>query len=415
MINEMIIPDALQRQTILALNKLGRAVTSSLKLEDVLDRVLSEVTELLRAEGVAIIMPEGDDSLKFVAVSGIGAANLDGFVMPADTGVAGYVMRSGEAVWVNGEEGSIPEQTIYRRAEDVSQFHTRSLLAAPLVQNGRNIGVLEAAHSDPDQLTVDDLPTLIMAANWAAIAISNARLHEQTQRLREQRAALEERARLAHELHDVVTQSLYSMSVLAGAWRRQIEAGRLEPDKEHIIELDGLVRQALREVRLLVYELRPMELEEEGLIGALSHRLLAVEQRTGIRARLTVTDEQGRPHPMLSGGLAAAVDFHHLPPGVELGLYRIIQESLNNSLKHSEATHVDINIRLGEDTLSVEITDDGRGFDVNSPQATTGFGLAGLRERAAQLGGSLRIESAPGAGAKVILQGVPLQIACRRE
>ena len=410
LINEMAISYALEQQTVLALNKLGRSVTSSLELDDVLVRVTSEVTDLLQAEGVAIILPDGEDALKFVAASGEGAIHLLGVVMPAGVGVAGYVMETGEAFWINAQGSSSPGLDIYRQIETISRFHTQSLLAAPLIQEDQVIGVLEAVHSDPDKLTEEDLATLVMAANWATIAISNAQLHQQTQQLREQQAALEERTRLAHELHDVVTQSLYSMSVLSGAWRRQIESGRLEPQKEHIVELDHLARQALREVRLLVYELRPAELEEEGLIGALSHRLEAVEQRTGIKPCLMVMDEKGRPHPMLSGGRAAVVDFYHFRPETEFSLYRITQEALNNILKHSEATSVNINIRLGAETLSMEIIDDGRGFDVNSIEATAGFGLASLRERAKQIGGSLQVKSAPGKGTTIMVRDVPYRL-----
>ncbi len=413
MSNPIELPHTLQRQTILALNKLGQAVTSSLKLEDVLERVMREVTDLLHPEGVAIIMPEGDDRLKFVAVCGEGAVQLKGTTMPGDSGVAGHVMQTGEAVWINDEGSNIPGLAIYRQVETVSDFHSRSLLAAPLMQGGRAIGVLEAAHSRSEGLTADDLPTLMSAANWAAIAISNAQLHEQAQRLREEQAALEERAHLARELHDVVTQSLYSMSVLAGAWRRQIESGRLEPDKEHIIELDELVQQALREVRLLIYELRPTELEEEGLLGALYRRLETVEQRAGIVSRLTVTDDKGRPYPVQSDGRAAMVDFYRLPPALELGLFRITQEALNNVLKHSGATAVNVRIRLGEETLALEIEDDGRGFADSAKAA--GFGLVGLRERAAHLGGSLQIESSPGAGTTVRITSIPYRFSGAEE
>lgn len=407
MLNTMDLPHTLQKQTILALNKLGRTVTSSLKLEDVLERIMLEVTDLLQPEGVAILMPEGADQLKFVAVHGSGAVRLKDVTMPRDDGVAGYVMRTGVAAWINGRESNIPGLAIYRDVEDVSEFHTQSLLAAPLLREGKAIGVLEAAHSRPEQLTIDSLPALAAAANWAAIAITNAQLHEQAQRLREQQASLEERARLARELHDVVTQSLYSMSVLAGAWRRQIESGRLEPDKEHIIELDELVQQALREVRLLVYELRPTELEEEGLLGALFRRLETVERRAGIEARLIVTDERDRVTPSRVDGRAATADFYHLPPVVELELFRVAQEALNNVLKHSGAKNVIVRLQLGEETLSMAIEDDGRGFDPDTDPEETGFGLLGLRERAEQLGGSARFESSPGAGTTIRIYDIP--------
>jgi signal transduction histidine kinase len=406
--NHIDLPHTLQRQTILALNQFGQAVTSSLKLEDVLARIMAEVLTLLHPEGVAILMPEGEDKLVFAAVCGFGAVQLKGSAMPRNTGVAGYVMETGESVWLNSHGSSAPGLSIYRQIESVSEFHSESLLAAPLVQGGVTIGVLEAAHSRPDGLTADQLPTLAAAAHWAAIAIANAQLHEQTQQLREQQALLEERARLARELHDVVTQSVYSMSVLAGAWRRQIEAGTLTPQKAHIDELGQLAQQALREVRLMIYELRPTELEEEGLLGALYRRLETVEERAGIQTQLIVTDGTSRTDPRQPDSRAAMIDFYRLPPRVELSLYRIVQEALNNALKHSGATAVNVCMRLENGSLSLEIEDNGCGFGAESrPESGGGFGLLGMSERAQQLGGSLSIVSSPGQGTIVQVAGVP--------
>lgn len=405
-----------QRQTILALNQFGQVVTSSLKLDDVLARIMEQVTALLESEGVAIIMTEGDDLLKFAAVCGIGAAQLKGTTMPRNTGVAGHVMRTGEAVWLNADGSNVPGLSIYRQIESVSEFHSESLLAAPLIHGGITFGVLEAAHSKPHVLAAEDLPVLNAAAQWAAIAISNAKLHEQAQMLREQQAALEERTRLARELHDAVTQSLYSMAVLAGAWRRQIEAGHLAPQLDHIAELGQLAQNALREVRLLIYELRPTELEEEGLLGALYRRLETVEKRSGIQARLTVLDEAGQPQQMPTEGRAAMVDFYRLPPALELSLYRIAQEALNNALKHSGATAVNIRLRLGADTLSLEIEDNGRGFDSNPrPHKGGGFGMVGLKERAKQLGGYFSIASSLNSGTTIRITGIPYRFADAEE
>lgn len=409
--NQFDLPHGLQRQTILALNRFGQVVTSSLKLEDVLARIMEQVTELLRPEGVAIIMPAGEESLKFVAVSGIGAAQLKGKLMPRDTGVAGHVMRTGEAVWLNATGCNVPGLEIYRQIEAISDFHSETLLAVPLIQGGVTFGVLEAAHSCPDILTADDLPILDAAGHWAAIAIANAQLHQQAQDLRDRHATVEERARLARELHDAVTQSLYSMSVLGGAWRRQIEAGQMEPQLEHIAELSQLAQQALRDVRLLIYELRPTELEEEGLIGALYQRLEMVEQRTGIQARLTVIDDAGRAYQVPTDGRVAMVDFYRLPPALELALYRIAQEALNNALKHSGATSVMVRIRMDMDCIGMEIEDNGRGFDPDFATGKSGgFGIVGLKERAAQMGGKMVIDSSPNIGTVIRITDIPYRV-----
>ncbi len=402
------LPETIADKSILALAKLGQTLTSSLELDEVLQRVLTEVTALLDAEGVAILMLEGSE-LEFVAVNGSAAENLKGERMPREAGVVGHVMSTGEPVWLNTRGSNVTGLRIYRDIETVSSFHTRSLLAAPLLQEGDVIGVLEAAHSDPDGLRPEDLPVLAAASTWAAIAIRNAQLHAQAQEAREERAMLEERARLARELHDAVTQSLYSMAVLSAAWRRQIAAERLTPKPEHIEELGDLALQALREVRLLIYELRPAEFAEEGLIGALHRRLEAVEGRAGLTARLVVSDLDGNP---LMSQLAAAdgpgIEFYQLPPALETELFRIAQEALNNVIKHASATEVTISLRIGPQELILEIVDNGRGYDVKASAESGGFGLTSMRERAERLGARLQIKSGPDEGTRVVLSGVPL-------
>jgi signal transduction histidine kinase len=413
--NHVGLPHTVQRQTILALNELGQVVTASLRLDEVLMRALAQVTLLLKADGAAILMPE-PDHLLFVAVGGPDARQLKGARIARDVGLGAYVMRTGEPVWLNDNDSSVPGLQVNPQTEVLTGFHASSLLAAPLCQSQQTIGVLQVAHRQVDGLSPDDLPVLCAAANWTAIAISNARLHEQAQAAREQQALLEERNRLARELHDAVTQSLYSISTLAGAWRRQIEAGHLQPKKEQIEELGELAQQALREVRLLIYELRPTELEEEGLVGALYRRLETVEQRAGVQTRLQILDDAGRPFPVLSPGRQAMVDFYRLPTPVEHGLYRITQEALNNALKHSGTTTVNVCIRLGRSTLTLEIQDNGRGFDLaRAQEAAAGFGLAGMRERAQHLGGRFSISSSPGVGTTVRVEGVPYRFVDAEE
>lgn len=405
----IVLSETIADKSILALVKLGQTLTSSLELDVVLQRVLTEVTQLLNAEGVAILMLE-DQELEFVAVNGSAAENLLGQRMPRTAGVVGHVMATGEPAWLNTRGSSVPGLRIYRAIESVSSFHTKSLLAAPLMQEGEVIGVLEAAHSDPDGLRPEDLPVLSAASTWAAIAIRNAQLHAAAQEAREERAMLEERARLARELHDAVTQSLYSMAVLSAAWRRQIAARRLTPEAEHIEELGELALQALREVRLLIYELRPAEFAEEGLIGALHRRLEAVEGRAGLSTRLIVTDENGDPLlSQLGGGETTGIEFYQLPLALESELFRIAQEALNNVIKHASAGQVTVSLRVGPRELTLEIADDGRGFDTENAQGESGgFGLTSMRERAERLGGQLDVHSCPGKGTRVVLSGVPL-------
>ncbi len=196
------------------------------------------------------------------------------------------------------------------------------------------------------------------------------------------RAAQDERQRLARDLHEAVTQSLYSASLMAEAARRHSASADLSTTANYINRLSELSRQALRQLRLLVYELRPALLEQEGLVGALRHRLEAVEQRAGIQAHLV---EQGQVV---------------VPPGLQAELFWIAQEALNNALKHSAATATTVVIGAADDAIWLEVRDNGCGFEVNALSAD-GAGLVRLRERMARLGGQLQVESVPGGGATV--------------
>lgn len=402
------LPEKLKRQTILALTEMGQVVTSSLELDDVLQRVLVEVSALIESDGVAILLPDGEE-LVFVAVDGEGAARLKGFRMPSAEGVVGYVMQTGRPVWLNRFEGSVPGLQIYRNAEAVSAFHTESLLAVPLLVDGRPIGVLEAVHGDAEGLHREDLEVLSAAATWAAIAISNAQLHQDMRSAAERQAALEERARLARDLHDAVTQSLYSMVVLAEAWRRQIDSGKLTPAREHIVELGELGQRALREARLLIYELQPQAVEEEGLLGALFQRLESVEHRAGIRTLLKMTDERGKAfHLPEPDDLQTVSNMFRLTPEMEAQLYRIAQEALNNSLKHAAATEVEVCLMIGAETIGLEVKDNGHGFDINDRMiAHSGFGLRNMKQRAERLGGRLSIESSISGGTTIRAEAIP--------
>jgi PAS domain S-box-containing protein len=252
----------------------------------------------------------------------------------------------------------------------------------PLIVKRNVIGGLGVAHSEAGCFTERHATLALTLANQAAIAIENARLYEQAQAL----ATLQERQRLARELHDSVTQSLYSLTLLAEAGRRLAEAGNWGRVQTYLGRLGQTAQQSLKEMRLLVYELRPLALAQEGLVGALQQRLDTVEGRAGVEARLFV-----------EGAL-------QLPAAVEDGLYRIAQEALNNALKHAAATCTTVRIRAEADRVELQVTDNGCGFDPAALNDKGGLGLNNLRERAANLKGVLSISSSPGQGTTVKAQ-----------
>jgi signal transduction histidine kinase/ligand-binding sensor domain-containing protein len=209
---------------------------------------------------------------------------------------------------------------------------------------------------------------------------------EEALRQRErERAVAEERNRLARELHDSVTQALYGVTLYSQAAAGHLALGHMDRVTEHLQELQDTAQEALAEMRLLVFELRPPILEEQGLVAAFQARLLAVEGRTGLKTEFKTNVEK------------------RLPLDVEEGLYRIAQEALNNALKHAQARHVKVHLRHTEHTVTLEIADDGIGFDPTTAHDRGGLGLSAMEERAAELGGRLTVQSAPGSGTRIVV------------
>jgi signal transduction histidine kinase len=196
-------------------------------------------------------------------------------------------------------------------------------------------------------------------------------------------AIVEERNRLARDLHDSVTQALYGLTLSAEAAARQLTAGQIETATDQLRDIRETARSALQEMRLLIFELRPPVLEDEGLAAALQARLQAVEGRVGLATTLAVEGD-GR-----------------LPPQMESELDRITQEALNNALKHAQARQIAVQLCHDERTVALEIADDGVGFDPEANSSRGGLGLRGMAERAARLGGRLAVESRPGHGTRV--------------
>jgi PAS domain S-box-containing protein len=261
--------------------------------------------------------------------------------------------------------------------------------AADIIVYGQVSGVVEVCYSE-SQPDCDEGPFLTEERSLLdAIAERLGRIteHKRTERaLRRQAlevAVLEERARLSRDLHDSVTQSLYSITLLAEGWKRLERDGRLEDSEDPFNELGEIAQQALKEMRLLVHELRPPDLEDVGLVGALHQRLGAVEKRAGVDTRLVADDRL------------------EVPPQMEKCLYRIAIEALNNTLKHAGATSVEVRLCAGEDVVELEVVDDGDGFDLSTQRARQGFGLQGMRERVARLGGDFLVDSSPSGGTRV--------------
>ena len=324
-------------------------------------------------------MQEENDLLTLAVHKGFDAQ----FVTEVDNlgvgeGFSGRVALSGEPLIVP-DLASDPR--LSRSVVSESGFH--SLAVVPLVSSAKVLGTLAVVTREQRAFSNQDMELLTSIGDQIGVAVENAKLYEQAQ----QAAVMEERQRMARELHDSVTQSLHGSTLMAKAAQRLAEAGDLERTKGYLVRLGEISQQALKEMRLLVYELRPLALRESGLEGALQQRLDAVERRAGIDAQLVVEGEL------------------YLSDEVEETLFRIAQEALNNALNHGTPTEVAVTIRSqGEppkQQITLEVSDDGQGFDLSSTIDRGGIGVASMRERAEKLGGQFLIRSAPGEGTRV--------------
>jgi len=200
------------------------------------------------------------------------------------------------------------------------------------------------------------------------------------------RAIAAERSRLARELHDSVTQALYSVTLYAEATRLALSAGKQDVATENLKELHNMAREAMVDMRMLIFELHPPVLEEEGLVVALQARLAAVESRAGLQAQFHSEGEIRSP-------------LH-----IEEELFWIAVEAFNNVIKHAGAQSVTVDLRLDDHRICLLIRDDGRGFDLARARESGGMGLDLMRERVARIAGELEIASIPGEGTTVVVE-----------
>jgi signal transduction histidine kinase len=257
-----------------------------------------------------------------------------------------------------------------------------SWLGLPLLIHDQIIGFLILAHSSPHFYSSQDRDLAQAFANQVSLALHNAQLYRQAR----QAAVMEERNRLARELHDSVVQMLYSMNLYSKASKLALSGGKTDIIEENLDKLADLTRDAMSDMRQLVFELRPVVLEEEGLVNALDARVKALGARWGIKTEFQVEGEI------------------ELDPAVELELYRIAQEALNNVVKHARASHVHIELKNQVGQYSLMIRDDGIGFDPVFAAQGGGLGLRNIRDRAKVIGGKFALETSPGQGTVVKVQ-----------
>ncbi|MEO8284834.1 MAG: histidine kinase [Chloroflexota bacterium] len=360
-----------------ALVRSSALISSTLQIDNVLTLILEQLAEVVQYDRATIQLLY-DSNLRIIAAKGFREnQQVVGHSFDPRENELTRRLLGGEAPIVLPDVGVEPSYI----AEDGDP--TRSWIGVPLQFRNEVIGALALDKHEPGFYDEEDGRTVLAFANQAAIAIENARLYD---RSREQ-DILQERNRLARELHDSLSQALFSMVLNAEAANLFFD---IDPSKarEQIILLYETANAALKEMRTLIFELRPANLEQEGLAVVLSKHAKLIGDRNGISVRLEMKG-QGR-----------------LPLTIEKALFRVAQEALNNVVKHAHATEVTISLTTHDDIVYLKIRDNGVGFASGVTKPNT-LGLTSMRERVEQLAGTFEIGPNPSGPGTVVSVTVP--------
>ena len=382
-------------QELATLNAIAAQVSSSLNLNEVMADALERIMELTGMEhGIAYRVEGGEGSaaksgkdaqepyLRVMAFRGLPPSFADlGERLPLRQSAAGVAGQRGEPViWTLAE---LPTDSALK--ERLVALGVEQIIAIPLMVKGRLVGSLNLSTNQSRTYPLEQVALLKTIGQQIGVAVENARLYERA----EQTAITAERGRLARELHDAVTQTLFSANLIADVipriWKRNPEEGM-----QNLEELRQLTRGALAEMRTLLLEMRPESLERADLKSLLTQLADAFIGRVRVPVSLE-----------LQGDCALTQD-------VKLVFYRVAQEALNNIAKHSGARQVDLHLECQPDQLKMAIQDDGLGFDAGAIPPEH-LGIAIMRERAVSIGADLKIDSQLGQGTTVELMWKPVQ------
>lgn len=371
------MPD--ERGALAAVSEAVLGVAGDLSLDVVLERLVHTARELVGARYAALGTPdEGGSGFERFIPAGMTDAEVEAMgPLPRTHGLLGAMLLSTEPYRTT----DITTDPRFRGWWPSTHPRMRSFLGVPIVFKGDVIGafyltdkISAAAFSEDDERLVQ-----VLAAH-AGVLIEHARLFEQSREL----SVLDERNRLARELHDAMTQSLFSLRLTI-----ETAASRVEADpsraREELARAASLVDALFGELRSLIFELRPPALEPDGLAATVRKHLEVVGRAHGLAVEVTASGDQGR-----------------LPGQVERELFRIFQEAVTNAVRHAGGSSLRVALDFGKDRVSLVVSDDGKGFDPTARAVRSRrLGLTSMRERAQSLGGTLTVDSVPGRGTTV--------------
>ncbi|MET9447774.1 GAF domain-containing sensor histidine kinase [Streptomyces cinerochromogenes] len=372
------------RSGLAAVSSALLAMSRHLEVRDVLKTIVASARELLDAQYAALGVPDDHGGFAQFVVDGVSDAQWRAIgPLPRQHGILAAMLHEAKAERLADVRKDPRFEGWPAAHPDLVDF-----LGLPIRDGEEVIGALFLANkrcAKPEGscgFTQDDEELLAILAQHAAIALTNARLYERSREL----TIAEERSRLAHELHDAVSQKLFSLRLTAQAAAALVDRDPARA-KGELHQVACLAAEAADELRAAVVELRPAELDEDGLIATLRTQTKVLDRAHS--ARVTFT----------SNG------FRALPAAQEEALLRVAQEALHNALRHSGADRVDVSVERRGGGVVLRVTDDGSGFDPTAVRrAGRHLGLVSMRDRASGVGGTLTVESAPGKGTTIEME-----------
>jgi len=376
------------------LQNVARNLTSELDLNKLLREIVRSAVRVLKAsDGSLLLWDEATNELVFAVTEGGVEEALEGRRMPADKGIAGWVLTHRQPDIVHEVRS---DERFYRAIDESLGYHTSSLVAVPMITKGQSIGVLEVLNKESgERFDENDRDILYALAGQAAIAIMNARLYQEIHEEKDRIIALEEdvRKELARDFHDGPAQTLAAMIMgieLLEALPEQIP----ESAAKGLAELRTMATKTLHQVRNMIFELRPVILKTQGLEPALRSYVERLREAEDVNIHLKVEGLEER-----------------LPARLEEICFSIIQEAINNVKRHANEENVWLTAIRRGDEFQVVVKDDGEGFDLAEVERSYDkrgkLGLLNMQERAEMIEGRLSIESALGKGTTITLN-VPL-------
>jgi signal transduction histidine kinase len=372
--------EPMERSALDSMSEAVLAIAAEREVDPVLRRMVRAARELAGARFAALGIPDGQGAFAQFITDGMSDELIAAMgPMPRTHGLLGAMLESPDSY----RTPDIRQDPRFRGWWPRAHPQMRSFLGVPIAARGEVIAAFYLTDCEgAEEFSAEDQRMIEMLAAHAAVAIENARLLERSREL----SIVEERNRLARELHDAVNQKLFALVLGAESASTLLERDT-DAAGQQITRLGELAQEALEELRGLIFELRPASLEEEGLAATLRKEVAMLERVHERDIELRIT-----------GATKAA-------PETEGEVLRIAQEALGNALRHADAERIELRLQGRDGRLTVTVADDGVGFDPQAPGLRSRrLGLTSMEERARALGGTLAVVSRPGEGTTVTLE-----------